>query len=77
MQGDVVSYVRSCDVCQRTIRKGRVGKVPLGMMPTIETPFQRVAINVIGSLSPTLRNEHLYVLEMVDIAARHSEAVPL
>ena len=40
---DVQCYCQSCDICQRTIPKGRAGKVPLGSMPVINTPFSRVA----------------------------------
>ena len=31
--GDVAKFCKSCDICQRTIRKGRVTKVPLGKLP--------------------------------------------
>ena len=41
--GDVARFCKSCDICQRTIQKGRVTKVPLGKMPLIDTPFKRVA----------------------------------
>lgn len=77
MQGDVNRYVRSCDLCQRTIPKGRVWHVPLGNMPTIETLFKCVAIDIIGSLSPASRERHRYVLTMVDIATRYPDAVTL
>ena len=30
---------KSCDICQRTIQKGRVSKVPFGKLPLIDTPF--------------------------------------
>ena len=46
MQGDVTSFCRSCDVCQKTTRrhaKGFVPRVPLGDMPLIDMPFRRVA----------------------------------
>ena len=38
--GDVARFCKSCDICQRTIQKGRVTKVPLGKMPLIDTPFK-------------------------------------
>ena len=43
--GDVQRYVQSCDICQRTIPKGRNVKVPLGEMPIIGTAFEKVAID--------------------------------
>ena len=33
--GDVARFCKSCDICQRTIRKGHVTKVPLGKLPLI------------------------------------------
>lgn len=32
IQADVIRYCRSCDVCQRTVPKGRITKAPLGSM---------------------------------------------
>lgn len=77
VQSDVKRYVKSCDICQRTIPKGRVGKAPLGSMPTIELPFQRVAIDVIGPISPSSRKGNRYVLTLVDMATRYPDAVAL
>ena len=44
--GDVARFCKSCDICQRTIRKGRVTKVPLGKLPLIDTPFKRVSVQL-------------------------------
>ena len=41
VQADTKRYCRSCDICQRTIPKGRVKKVPLGKMPLIDEPFKK------------------------------------
>ena len=38
--GGVSRFRKSCDICQRTIQKGRVTKVPLGKLPLTETPFK-------------------------------------
>ena len=42
--GDVPRFCKSCDICQRTIQKGRVTKVPLGKLPLIDTPFKRLLL---------------------------------
>ena len=39
LNGSVTRWVRSCDLCQCTICKGRTSIVLLGKMPIIETPF--------------------------------------
>ena len=45
--GDVARCCKSWDICQRTIQKGRVSKVPLGKLPLIYTPFKRVAVEIL------------------------------
>ena len=47
---DVTRFCRSCDICQRTIQKGRVTKVPLGKLPLIDTQFKRVAVDIVGPI---------------------------
>ena len=50
--GDVARFCKSCDICQRTIQKGYVTKVPLGKMQLIDTPFKRVAVDIVGPIEP-------------------------
>ncbi|XP_075723228.1 uncharacterized protein LOC142765681 [Rhipicephalus microplus] len=38
---DVKRFVASCDICQRTVPKGRVPHVSLGQSPVIDIPFKR------------------------------------
>jgi len=45
---DMIRFCRSCDICQRMIAKGRVSNVPLGKMPIIDTPFNTVAMDLVG-----------------------------
>ena len=77
IQGDVSRHCRSCYVCQKTVNKGSVPKVPLQKMPLIDKPFKRVAINLVGPFSPPSEQGHRYILTPVDFATRYSEVVPL
>ena len=77
MQGDVTSFCRSCDVCQKTTAKGSVPRVPLGDMPLIDMPFRRVAVDLVGSISPPSEKGHRHILILIDYATRYLEAVPL
>ena len=77
MSKDVNKFCKSCDICQRTIPKGKVPKVPLGEMPIIEEPFYRIAVDLIGPLAPVSERGHRYILTIVDYATRYPEAVPL
>ncbi|GFO29000.1 gypsy retrotransposon integrase-like protein 1 [Plakobranchus ocellatus] len=42
VDGDVTRYCQSCDVCQQTMKKGTVPRVPLEKVPLIDTPFKEV-----------------------------------
>ncbi|XP_033733848.1 uncharacterized protein LOC117322984 [Pecten maximus] len=77
VQADVTRYCRSCDICQRTISKGRVPVAPLGNMPLIDTPFKRVAVDLIGPIQPATYRGNRYILTVVDYATRYPEAVAL
>jgi len=62
MSGDITRFCHSCDICQKTISKGRVSKLPLGKMPVIEIPFKRVAVDLIGEMFPASSRGHRYIL---------------
>ena len=74
---DVRNYCKSCDMCQKTIPKGRVGKLPLEKMPLIDTPFSRIAIDLIGPIHPPTEEGQRFVLTVDDYATRYPEAVAL
>ena len=74
---DITRYCRSCNVCQKALSKGRVTKVPLMKMPLIDTPFKRVAVDIVGPIHPMTDQHNRYILTMVDYATRYPEAIPL
>ncbi|XP_042148104.1 uncharacterized protein LOC120842647 [Ixodes scapularis] len=77
MHAECKRFVASCDACQRTSPRGNTRKVPLKKVPVIDTPFQRVAIDIVGPLSPRSDRGNRYVLTMVDYATRYPDAVAL
>ena len=77
VQADITRYGRSCDICQRTVPKGRVSKVPLGKMPVIDIPFLRVAVDLVGPIKPVTARKNRYILTIVDYATRYPEAIAL
>ncbi|KAL8590391.1 hypothetical protein ACOMHN_011605 [Nucella lapillus] len=74
---DMRQYCKSCDVCQRTTSKGCNTRVPLGSVPLVDTPFQKVGVDLVGPIVPASTRGHRYILVMVDYATRYPEAVPL
>lgn len=77
MTADVRRFCQSCDICQKVVPKGKVGKVPLGSMPLIDTPFKRVAVDIIGPIEPMSDDKNRYILTLVDYATRYPEAIAL
>ena len=77
MVADVNRYCQSCDICQRVVPRGRISKVPLGEMPLIDTPFKRVAADLIGPIEPRSSSGKKYILTVVDYATRYPEALAL
>ena len=70
-------FCQSCDICQRTIRKGSVSRAPLQNMPLVDQSFKRVAADLLGRIHPPSEERHCYILTLVDYATRYPEAIPL
>ena len=68
IDGDVARYCHSCDVCQKTVSKGTIPRVPLQNIPVIDVPFKRVAMDPIGPTAPPSEAGHRYILTLVDYA---------
>ena len=77
IHGDFTRFYRSCDICQKTISKGKVTRVPLEKMPLVDTPFKRVAVDLVGPIHPPSEMGRRYILTLVDYATRYPDAVPL
>ena len=69
-------YVSSCDLCQRNVSKGTVGKAPLGSLPIIGTPFSVVCIDLIWPLSPP-SDGNRWILTITNMCTRFPECIPL
>ncbi|KAJ8035594.1 hypothetical protein HOLleu_19322 [Holothuria leucospilota] len=77
MQADIKRFCQSCDICQRTVPKGRITKVPLGASPLMDIPFQRIAADIVGPIFPSSECGHRYILVIMDYATRYPEAIPM
>lgn len=72
----VERFCCSCPTCQRSFPKGKARKVSLVSMPVINEPFFRVAIRLVGPLSPSEKG-HRYILILIDRSNCFPEAIPL
>ena len=66
MTSEVRQVVKECVECQKS-NKSKLGKAPLVNLPVVTTPFDRIAIDVVGPLPLTSR-ENRYILTIMDIA---------
>ena len=70
-------YCKSCKVCQQTVRKGTIPQAPLQLMPLIDSPFNRVAVDIVGPIHPASDEGHRYILTLLDFAIHYPEAKAL
>ena len=75
MSGDISRFCRSCPVCQKN-NINKPPKAPLINLPVIETPFARVAVDLIGPLPKSTRGNR-FALVAIDLATKYPDAVPL
>ena len=72
---DITRFCRSCHSCQKFGSKAK--KVPMSKMPIISEPFSRIAIDIVGPITPATNRGHKYILTVIDLATRYPEAIPL
>ncbi|XP_062588249.1 uncharacterized protein LOC134249909 [Saccostrea cucullata] len=77
IQSDVKRFCHPCDICQRTVHKGRVTRHPLQKMTLIDEVFKRVAVDIVGPIHPVTDKGNRYILTLIDFASRYPEAIPL
>ena len=51
--------------------------MPLGKLPLIDTPFKRIAVDIVCPIEPRSEKRNRYILTMIDYATRYPEAVAL
>ncbi len=66
---------RQCQTCQTTAPR-KSARAPLVALPIIRTPFQRLAMDMIGPL-PTTPEGYKYILTVCDYGTRYPEAFPM
>ena len=49
----------------------------VGKLPLSDTPFKRVAVDIVGPTEPRSDKKSRYILTMIDYATRYPEAVAL
>lgn len=73
---DTVQYCKACPQCQLTAPGRKSDRAPLISMPIIDTPFSRIAMDIVGPLEQS-KAGHKYILVVCDYATKYPEAFPL
>jgi len=76
MKQDVKNFVKSCHDCQKRKLVCEKTKAPMLITDTSNKTFQKVAIDIVGSL-PETRNGNKYILTTQDQLMKFCTAYPL
>ena len=74
---EVTQFCKSCDICRCKDKRGVCGRALLQNMPILNVPFKRVAVDLVGPMSPPSESGYCYILTLVDYTTKYPEAVPL
>ena len=58
---EVTQFCKSCDICQNTDKRGVCGRAPKQNMPIIDVPFKRVAVDLMGPMSPPSESGYIAI----------------
>src|SRR5205807_1815332 len=72
MQEDIKNYVRSCNTCQKRIKKKQVSEASSATI--VIEPFAHIRIDVMGPL-PVTRNGKRYIILAVDFFTKYLEGI--
>ena len=67
----------NCETCAKRHLLKDVSHEPLADMLLIDTLFRRVAVDLIGLISPACEKGYRYILSLMAYATRHPEDVPI
>ena len=77
LKKDVENFVGSCNSCQKMRKQLKADKVKIKAIPRSNVAFQDIAIDLIGEIVPNSSGQHKYILVVIDMFSRWTEAVPL
>ena len=73
---DSYAFFRKCQECQ--LAAGRFKKYVFPLQPiSVERPFQRWGIDIVGPINPPSSMQHKYIITATDYFTHWEEAAPL
>src|SRR6218665_2558514 len=73
----VRAFYRSCDVCQRLGIGASPQRAPLINLPVINNAFSKIAVDIVGPLTPCTVSGNRFILTVIDFASHFPLAFPL
>ena len=71
---DVVEFCKTCQMVGKP--QPSIKPAPMIPIPAFDEPFTRVLVDCVGPL-PRTKSGHQYLLTIMDLSTRFSEAIPL
>jgi len=73
----VRAFCRSCDVCQRLGKGASPQRAPLINLPVIGSIFSKIAVDIVGPLTPCTVSGNRFILTVIDFASHFPLAYPI
>src|SRR6218665_3957417 len=73
----VRAFCRSCDVCQHLGKGASPQMAPLVNLPVIGSIFSKIAVDIVGPLTPCTGSGNRFILTVIDFASHFPLAFPL
>ena len=73
----VITYCRSCEICQKLGKGGKTPKASLVEVPIVTEPWSRIAIDIVGPLPTCEKTKNRFILTVMDLATHYPEAIAL
>lgn len=77
MRSDIENYVKNCSSCQVNKAYRRVNRAPMVITSTSTSPFERIALDIVGPLPESGTAKLKYILTIQDDLTKFSLAYPI
>lgn len=77
MKSDIEDYVKHCQLCQQNTALRKTNQSPMQITTTSTSPFQRVALDIVGPLPESGTAKLKYVLTLQNDLTKFSTAYPI
>ena len=77
LEKDLKTFIKSCSTCLIHNQKNSKHKAPLQKTDTVDKPFVKIAIDIIGPMKEARNSKAKFALTLIDMGSRWVEVIPL